>query len=149
MVLRMVRFIALMSTALALGAALAHLFELANKIDLSRDEYLTVQQLYQGWALLGVVEAVSLLSVSALAVMARTKRRSLVWTLIAALCIAATLVVFFTVTFPANQRTGNWTTLPANWQELRTQWEYSHATRAILYLLGFAALALSVLAGDE
>jgi hypothetical protein len=35
--------------------------------------------------------------------------------------------------------------LPANWQELRAQWEYSHAARAILYVLALGALTLSVL----
>jgi cbb3-type cytochrome oxidase subunit 1 len=149
MVLKTTRFIALLFTALALGSALAHLLELPNKIGLSRDEYLTVQQIYQGWAMLGIVEAVSLLSVSALAVMVRQRRRSFVWALIAALCIAATLIVFFALTFPTNQQTSNWTALPTNWQELRVQWEYSHAARAVLYLTAFAALALSVLARDE
>jgi hypothetical protein len=73
MVLKTTRFIALLFTAMALGAALAHLFELPNKIGLARDEYLTVQQIYQGWAMLGIVEAVSLLSVSALAFMVRQR----------------------------------------------------------------------------
>jgi hypothetical protein len=40
----------LILTALAMSAALAHGFELANKTNLSREEYLTVQQLYRGWA---------------------------------------------------------------------------------------------------
>jgi hypothetical protein len=34
--------LALMSTALALGGALAHMLELPNKISLSRDQYFTV-----------------------------------------------------------------------------------------------------------
>jgi hypothetical protein len=149
MALKMARFIALIFTALALGAAFAHLLALPNKIGLARKEYLIVQQIYRGWALLGIVEAVSLLSVAALAVMVRNSRGSFVWALMAVLCIAATLMVFFVFTFPANQQTSHWTTLPMNWQELRMQWEYSHAARAILYLIAFATLVLSVLAGDE
>jgi hypothetical protein len=42
-------FIALMATALALGAALAHALELPNKIVLSRDDYFVVQKAYRGW----------------------------------------------------------------------------------------------------
>ena len=52
---RVALFFALMVTALALGPALAHLLELPNKIALPRDAYFTVQQIYAGWSLLGVV----------------------------------------------------------------------------------------------
>lgn len=43
-------FIAVFFVALALGPALAHLLELPNKINLGREDYLTVQQIYRGWA---------------------------------------------------------------------------------------------------
>jgi hypothetical protein len=47
------RFFSLLFAALALAPALAHLLELPNKIGLSRDNYLVVQQIYRGWALSG------------------------------------------------------------------------------------------------
>ena len=59
----------------------------------------------------------------------------------AALLIAATLAIFFAWTFPANQATGNWTSVPENWEQLRTQWEYSHAANAAIT---FLALLCSV-----
>jgi hypothetical protein len=37
-------FLAIMLTAIAMGAALAHLFELPNKIDIGAADYLTVQR---------------------------------------------------------------------------------------------------------
>jgi hypothetical protein len=37
-------FVALLASALVLGPALAHLFELPNKIGLSRDDYFIVQK---------------------------------------------------------------------------------------------------------
>ena len=40
----------------------AHLLELPNRIGLSREEYLTVQQIYRGWALTGVFVFGALLS---------------------------------------------------------------------------------------
>ena len=61
------------------------------------------------------------------------------------LCIAATQVVFWTFTYPANQQT-NWTILPDQWMALRAQWEYSHAASAILNLLALIAVIISVLA---
>jgi hypothetical protein len=41
------RFFSLLFAALALAPALAHLLELPNKIGLSRDDYLIVQQIYR------------------------------------------------------------------------------------------------------
>ncbi|SDY31943.1 hypothetical protein [Nitrosomonas sp. Nm33] len=69
--LKIASFVALVFTALALGAALAYLYELPNKITLSREDYLTVQQIYRGWALLGIIEFASLFSVLTLAIMVR------------------------------------------------------------------------------
>ncbi len=147
--LRTIRFLALLFTALALAPALAHLLELPNKIGLSREDYLTVQQIYRGWALLGFVVVGALLSNLVLTIVIRTKPRAFVLTLIAFLCILGTQVVFWTYTYPANQETGNWTMLPANWLELRRQWEYSHAASSALNLLALISLILSVLVEEE
>ena len=65
--------------------------------------------------------------------------------LIAPLLLVGELVVFWSFIFPVNQATENWTMLPDNWQALRSQWEYSHAVRAILYVLAVGALVMSVL----
>jgi hypothetical protein len=147
MALKTMRFIALLFTALALAPALAHLLELPNKIGLSKDDYLTVQQIYRGWALLGFVVAGALLSNLILAISVR-KKKAFVLTLTAFLCIVGTQVVFWTFTYPTNAATDNWTMLPANWQQLRSQWEYSHAVSAVLNLIAFITLTLSVLAED-
>jgi hypothetical protein len=129
-------FLGLVFAALALVPAGAHLAELANKIDLPREEYLAVQQIYRGWALFGVVVLGALLSTGALALIRRR------WpALLAFLCIAGTQVVFWTFTYPANRATENWTVLPENWLALRAQWEYSHAASAVLNLVALLALA--------
>lgn len=139
-------FIALFFVAVALGPALAHLLELPNKINLTREQYLTVQQIYRGWALLGIVVFGALLSTLALTITLRHQRNAFIFALIAFLCIVGTQIVFWTYTFPANQLTNNWTMLPENWTDLRRQWEYSHATSAGLNLLALVAMILSVLA---
>lgn len=59
--------------------------------------------------------------------------------------MAATLAIFFAWTFPANQATANWTSVPANWQALRTHWEYAHAAGAVLTFVAFCLVAWSVL----
>lgn len=147
--LNAVRFLALFFTALALGPALAHLLELPNKIGLSGEHYLAVQQIYRGWSLLGVVVAGALLSTATLAVFVRGRRETFVLTLVALLAIAGTQVIFWTFTFPVNQATNDWSVLPPNWAELRRQWEYSHAAGAVLNLAALTALILSVLRRDE
>jgi hypothetical protein len=147
--LKTIYFLSLLFAALALAPAMAHLLELPNKINLSREDYLTVQQIYRGWNLLGFVVAGALFSTLALTIMVRQERKAFVFALIAFLCIVGTQVVFWTNTYPANQVTNNWTTLPENWVELRRQWEYSHATSAVLNLVGLIGLILSVLARDE
>jgi hypothetical protein len=149
MLFNTLRFLSLFLTALALAPALAHLLELPNKIHLSREDYLTVQQIYRGWALLGIVVAGALLSTLVLTIMVRQERKIFILTLVALLCIVGTQVVFWTFTYPANQITNNWMVLPENWLEIRQQWEYSHATGAGLNLIALISLILSVLVRDE
>ena len=133
-------------TALALVPLMAHLLELPHKINLSRDEYLVVQQIYRGWNLLGIVVFGALASTLALTITMRHHRKAFIFALIAFLCIVGTQIVFWTYTFPTNQITNNWTTLPDNWTTLRRQWEYSHATSALLNLLAVISLSISVVA---
>ncbi len=149
MKLAAVRFLSLLFAALALAPAAAHLLERPNKIGLSREDYLTAQQLYRGWALLGVVVIGALVSTLAYAIVVRKQRNPFTLAVIALLCLAATQAVFWTFTFPANQVTANWTVLPENWDALRSQWEYSHAASALLNLAALVALILSVLVREK
>jgi hypothetical protein len=60
--------------------------------------------------------------------------------------MAATLPIFFAGTYPANVATQNWSVVPANWEALRTQWEYSHAVNAGLTFLSLCLTALASVA---
>ncbi len=142
---RVAQFLAIVLTALALVPAGAHLFELPNKIGLAEDAYFVVQNIYRGWALFGIVLFGALAVNLALAIMVRRQRAPFWLALVGFLLVAATLVTFFTWTYPANQATSNWTVVPANWQELRLQWEYAHATNAVLTFLALRAVTWSAL----
>lgn len=142
---RTIYFLSLLFVALALVPLMAHLLELANKINLSRDDYLTVQQIYRGWALLAVVVFPALLSTLALAITVRRQRKAFIFVLLAFLCILGAQIVFWIYTFATNQITNNWTTLPDNWTTLRRQWEYSHATSAVLNLLAMISVIASAI----
>jgi hypothetical protein len=147
--LKIVRFFSLLFVALVLAPALAHLLELPNKIGLSREEYLVVQKIYSGWALLGIVVIGALLSTLVLTIMVRHQPGVFGLTLAAFLCLLAAHVLFWIFTFPANKETLYWTVLPENWMALRAQWEYSHAAGAVLNLIGFIMLVLSMLVRDK
>jgi hypothetical protein len=128
-----------------MAAAVAHLLELPAKMKLSGSGYLTVQQIYRGWSMLGIVIYAALAATLALAVVVRRQRRALRLVLVAILCIVAAQIVFWTFTFPVNQETTNWTVLPEHWQQLRVRWEFSHAAGAVLQFSALAALVASVL----
>jgi hypothetical protein len=143
--LKTLYFLAIMLTAIALGAGLAHLFELPNKIGLGAQDYLTVQRNYDNWWVVGLIVPLAFLAVLALAIALRGTGAPLLLALAALGLLIAELAVFWGFTAPVNSATQNWTTLPPDWETLRAQWEYSHAVRAILYVLALGALVMSVL----
>jgi hypothetical protein len=143
--LRAVQFLAVVLTALALVPAGAHFFELPNKIGLGQEQYFIVQNIYRGWALFGVVLIGALAANLVLTIMLRRRPGAFWLALSAFVLVGATLVVFFTWTYPANQATSNWTVVPDNWRELRIQWEYAHAANAVLTFVALCAVTLSSL----
>ena len=134
-----------MSTAVALGASLAHLFELPNKIDLGRDAYFTVQGIYRGWNQLAYVLVIEFMSIIAIIILSRDDRQVRLWATVALLSLVAAQAVFWTFTYPANVATNNWTAIPADWERLRRNWEYSHAAGAIFQLFAMTSLVIAAL----
>jgi hypothetical protein len=148
-VLKIVQFLALALTALALVPSGAHLFALPGKISLGAEQYFIVQNIYRGWSLFGIVLIGALIANLALALLLRGRGAPFALALFGFFCIALTLVVFFIWTFPANQATNNWTTIPNDWEQLRRQWEYSHAANAVVTFAAFCSVALSLLMTRE
>jgi hypothetical protein len=149
MSLRVVQFLAVLATALASVPAGAHLFELPNKVDLPRDAYLTVQGIYAGWAWFGIIDLAALILNVLLAVRLRRQRPAFHFAVVAALCFVAFFAIFFMWTFPANQATANWTTLPDDWSGLRRVWETSHAVNAVVMLIALCSVTLSVITARQ
>ncbi|MFL6822074.1 MAG: DUF1772 domain-containing protein [Xanthobacteraceae bacterium] len=149
MPLKIVQFLAVVLTALALVPVGAHAFALLNKIDLGAEQYFIVQNIYRGWALFGIVLVAALLADFALAVMVRRRGAPFVLALLGACGVALTLVIFFVWTYPANQATANWTTITDNWEQLRWQWEYSHAVNAVITFLALCSITWSVVMKTE
>lgn len=147
--MRVLRFCAIMLTALALVPAGAHFFELPNKIGLDQQAYFTVQAIYRGWALFGFVLIGALLANLALTLLLAHRRGPYLLPLLAFLLVAATLAIFFTWTWPANQATSNWTLPTPNWDSLRTQWEYAHAVNALLTFIALCLLTWSAVTARD
>jgi amino acid transporter len=143
--LKTLQFLVVILTALALVPSGAHLFALPNKIGMDRDSYFAAQSVYRGWALFGIAIVAALAANLALAYALRARHAAAILALIAATCIMLTLIVFFAWTYPANVATGNWTTAPDNWRELRTAWEYAHAANALITFAALCATTLAVL----
>ena len=141
MAIKAIQFLAVVLTALTLLPVGAHLMAFPAKIAMPEHPYFVVQQIYRGWAWAGAVIFLAIFANFLAALLTRDRPGK--WRLFgaAAALIASTLAVFFAWTFPANQATGNWTSAPENWEQLRTQWEYSHAANAAIT---FLALLCSV-----
>ena len=142
--LKIVQFLAIMVTAIALMPGMAHLLELANKMQLDRDQYFIVQRIYAGWALLGIALIAAVLVNLLLAIITWGDHPASELALAAAILVGVTLVIFFLWTYPENQATSNWTAIPDDWTGARARWEYSHAANAVLMLIAFGMVTLSV-----
>lgn len=132
------KLLALSLTVLVLIPSGAHLLELPAKITMNEDDYFTVQRIYEGWALFAVPILAAILTNGALWwSMRRNGEPAARWALASALLVCLTLVIFFVWVFPGNQATANWSSVPADWEMLRRNWEYGHAVNA---LVAFAAV---------
>lgn len=145
----LIRFIALLFTAITLSAVMAHLLEMHVKINLSKEEYQTVQGIYSGWQWLGIFEIGAILLTIIWAIFDRESKNAFPFLLSALICFVLSIIIFFVFTFPANQATLNWTNLPNKWEELRKTWEYSHAIRAVLSLCGLSFLVWALLKNNN
>jgi len=145
--LKTCRFTSLYLTAITLSLTLCHLLEMPPKMQYGEALYMAVQHsLYLHFAWVGAIAEVgAVASLIALCVLVRKRGHIFHLTLAATVCVAAGLAVWFVFVSPANTQMAAWTgiPLPANWTDVRRQWEFGHAASAILDLIGFGALALS------
>lgn len=143
-------FTSILSTAVAMSAPVAHLMELPPKMGWDQELYVRLHRtLYPNFGrIAGMAEFVAVISTAGLAWWTRKRAPSShPLTVTAAALWAASHTVFWTLIHPANTTMASWPldSIPAEWAEWRSQWEYSHAVRAFLATGALAALVLSVL----
>lgn len=141
--------IAVVLVAICLVPTGAHLLEMPRKMAMGKDAYFTVQPIYNGWALFGVAEAAAIAATAVLAWTSRDRPLAMGFALAGASLIGASLVAFFSLTYPANVATSNWTVAHDNWEALRRNWELGHAIEAALTFLSLVAVTASAVARDS
>jgi len=153
MLLKAWRFITIMLAALSMGIAFCHLLEMPSKMTYTGALWLALlQTLYGAFGTIGgVIEIGAVVTAAVLVFLVRRRRPAFGWTLLGTLCLLAAHIAWWVWVAPVNATMVPLTpeTLPAGWTALRNQWEYTHAARAILQILGLGALLFSILAENS
>ena len=144
-------FITLLLAALAIGAPLAHVLEMPVRRTYDPALYVTVTHtLYRYFAIVGAVIEVGAVALAVIwaAGLARSRTSPVAarrWAAAGAACLVLAHVLFWLLVNPVNEAVAAWTpaNVPADWTRLRDQWEFTHAARCGLFLLGFGALLAS------
>lgn len=141
---RIARALSTLFVGLYMVPSMAHVLEYRHKIALSPHQYLTVQQLYAGWAWAGAFMIGAFVAVLIWVYLAVWKRGAVLPPLIVLSCLIAEQIAFWAFVFPANRQTSNWTALPGNWAMLRSGWENGHLVGGLLVLTAFLVLCASM-----
>jgi hypothetical protein len=147
--LRLLRFSSIMSTAVAMTAAVAHLMELPAKRRLEPPLYVRLHRtLYWNFGrIAGPAEAIATIATGALAWRLRRQRPAACSSIAAAAgSLTAAHGAFWAIVSPVNAEMLRWRpeAIPADWATARDRWEFGHAARACLLTGAFAALAWSL-----
>lgn len=150
MLIRIWCFITLMLTSLSMGMAFGgHLLQMPPRMNYDAmlwHETLEVYELF-GPPVGAIIEGGAWISAVILALLLHRRELASRWTVIGAAFFVLTQVIWWLFVFPVNNQTITWTSesIPVDWMDWRTQWEYAHAARAILQICGFGALVYSVM----
>jgi len=151
MLLRVWRLITITLTALLMGATFCHVLESPAKMRYPAELYLTLHRtLYMAFGPPNVgafIEIGAILAAVALVFLTRKRRPAFRLTLAGAAFLMAGLAVYFAFVEPANvaMKALPLEAPPADWTRWRNQWEYGHIAHFVFHLLGFSALALSII----
>lgn len=151
MFLQVLRFTALIATALGLSLGVAHALELPPKMTYDAELYAAVTStLYRMYAPAGALFQVGSLVVVALLCWHVRGRRAFRPTLAALLALAVSLGLWAAVVQPVNVEwarvlQSDPSAAAAAYAQLRSRWEYGHLAACVAWLVGFVCLTLSLL----
>jgi len=138
----------LISTAVTMTAAVAHLMELPAKRRYEPPLYVRLHRtLYPNFGrTAGPTEAMAVISTNLFALWTRRHRpEAFRYAAAAAACVTAAHGIFWGVVQPVNVEMMRWPldANPQDWTNWRDRWEYGHAVRAGLATAALGALTLS------
>ena len=143
------RFFTIILAALNMGMAFSHALEMPAKMAYDASLWTRLQHsLYQAYGTVGgAIEVGSVLAAIVLAFLVCNRRPGFHFAVLGAVCLAAAFVAWLAFVAPMNAVVNTWTdgVIPADWTRVRDQWEYAHAGRFILQLVGLSSLVGSVL----
>jgi hypothetical protein len=147
---KFLRFLSLLFVTLTFGLTWCHVMEIPGKLRLRGEQWLTVQHnLYGAFGppLGSPIEVASIALTWVVFLLVPRRGPARLWTLAAAICVTAGLVEWFWLVSPMNAIIVGLTAqnLPADWTEVRNQWEIGHALHALLFGSGFSALVIAML----
>src|SRR5262245_19245738 len=140
---------ALITTAVTMTAAVAHLMELPAKRRYESSLWVRLQRtLYPNFGrTAGPAEAAAVVSTSLLARRTRGEQaEAFPLVAVAAGCLSAAHAIFWGVVQPVNVEVAHWPTdlIPQDWETRRDRWEYGHAIRAGAVNGALVALVMSM-----
>jgi hypothetical protein len=142
---------ALVLSALSLGPSFAHVLEAPPRLMVWSPELWRDATVFNGqfrlFALVGApIDLGAILVAAILAGLLRKERKPFRWALAGAILLALGLVVWFGWVAPANSVLATWVPGPISddFNAVRHRWETGHMAVAALKLIGFIAIALSV-----
>ena len=164
--IRTLEALAVLLTAVVMALSLAHALELPGKMRLPRETYLATQAIYYpGFTIGGIAEPLAAIALFALLLLVPAGSTRFWLILFALIALAAVHVVFWIWVQPINRiwlkdidlgsasaaffgtkvtAAGARDRDTQNWTSLRDQWEYGHAVRAVLAMIGLTLLAIAV-----
>ncbi|MBO6716510.1 MAG: DUF1772 domain-containing protein [Rhizobiaceae bacterium] len=146
MLVRTLQYFSIILIAAYMVPQAAHLIEYPGKMAMDREAYFATQHIYAGWSMSAFVLFGSMIATLGLAVLSRAQRLPMALAGLAFVLMVLVLVVFFMRVAPMNTLTEQWTTLPDNWEPIRTQWENGHAINAVITFIALNCATLSALA---
>jgi hypothetical protein len=150
--LTFMRFVSIVLAGLALTMTSAHVLELPQKMTYTAEMYSAVNTtLYRYFAIVGGIYQIGgILAAGVTALLMWQRRLPFRWALAGFGLLLLSFVSWLVFVQPVNQQVAaamqsSPETLPSLWMQLRGRWEYGHAAGFAIHLLGFCALAISLL----
>lgn len=140
------RLITVMVASLNMGLAFSHLLQLPARMKFDGSTWITTQRVFQLYGSIGAIIEVGAVLLLGILTYAIRRTPMFKWTLAGSLCFTIALVVWIVLVSAANAQISLWTpaSIPADWTRWRAQWEYAHAARAILMIVGFGCIVNSL-----